>query len=183
MAKDTGKTGKGKQEEKEEPKGRGNAGNLKPKEKVVIPADLLKRIKKERPDVYKMIEDLNKARESGDDTDQRKARMALRNAGFYLSKLEAGDDPFVDLDEKKKEEKAAKKDKKEEQKSPSKKAKVLEEEEEEEGETEGGEDEVDFDAMDRDELKEYIAENELDVTVKKSMSDDDIRSAIQKALK
>lgn len=39
----------------------------------------------------------------------------------------------------------------------------------------------DFDEMDRSELKAYIKENELDVSVKKSMSDDDIREAIQAA--
>jgi len=36
-----------------------------------------------------------------------------------------------------------------------------------------------FDDMDRTELKEYIAEEELEILVKKSMSDDDIRSLIR----
>lgn len=40
-------------------------------------------------------------------------------------------------------------------------------------------DEADLDGMDRSELKAYIKEQELDVTVKRSMSDDDIREAIQ----
>jgi len=42
-------------------------------------------------------------------------------------------------------------------------------------------DEDELDEMDRDELKEYISENELEVKVKKSMSDDDIREAIREA--
>lgn len=52
-------------------------------------------------------------------------------------------------------------------------------EEEESEETDGDE----FDDMDRKELKKYIKDNELDVTVKKSMEDDDIREAIRAAEK
>ena len=55
-----------------------------------------------------------------------------------------------------------------------------EDEDEEETEEEEDEDEGDqFDEMDRSALKAYIKENELDITVKKSMSDDDIREAIR----
>ena len=39
-----------------------------------------------------------------------------------------------------------------------------------------------FDDMDREELKEYIAENELDVRVKKSFEDDEIRELIREAI-
>jgi len=39
-----------------------------------------------------------------------------------------------------------------------------------------------FDDMDREELKEYIAENELDVRVKKSYEDDEIRDLIREAM-
>lgn len=53
-----------------------------------------------------------------------------------------------------------------------------EEPEEEETEEEGDE----FDEMDRTELKAYIKENELEITVKKSMSDDDIRNLIREAV-
>lgn len=42
-------------------------------------------------------------------------------------------------------------------------------------------DESDLDDMDRKELKAYIKENELDVKVKKSMDEDDIREAITEA--
>ena len=36
--------------------------------------------------------------------------------------------------------------------------------------------------MDRNELKAYINENELEISVKKSMSDDDLRDAIRQEL-
>lgn len=50
-------------------------------------------------------------------------------------------------------------------------------EEEEEEESDGDE----FDEMERSELKKYIKDNELDIAVKKSMSDDDLRAAIRAA--
>jgi hypothetical protein len=53
--------------------------------------------------------------------------------------------------------------------------------EEEEAEDEDGE-EVDLDSMSRKELKEFIKEEELEVRVLKSMSDDDLREAIQEAM-
>lgn len=40
---------------------------------------------------------------------------------------------------------------------------------------------VDLDELSRAELKKFIKENELDITVKKSMSDDDVRAAITEA--
>lgn len=51
--------------------------------------------------------------------------------------------------------------------------------EEEETDTNGDE----FDDMDRTELKKYNKEHELGITVKKSMSDDDLRDAIREAVK
>lgn len=57
---------------------------------------------------------------------------------------------------------------------------VEEEEDEETEEEEEDEDEGDeFAEMDRTALKAYIKDNELDITVKKSMTDDDIREAIR----
>lgn len=56
--------------------------------------------------------------------------------------------------------------------------------EDEEAETEDdSEDSDEFDEMDRKELKTFIKDKELDISVKKSMSDDDIREAIREALK
>jgi len=66
---------------------------------------------------------------------------------------------------------------------PAKKAvKEAEEEEEEPAPKKKKKASDEFDDMDRDELKEYIAENDLDVKVKKSFEDDDIRSLIREAL-
>ena len=85
----------------------------------------------------------------------------------------------------------------EEEKKPAKKsAKKKVEEEPEDSEDEDSEDEDsdeddseeeetdcdEFDDMDRKELKRYIKENELEITVKKSMSDDDIRDLIREAV-
>lgn len=56
-----------------------------------------------------------------------------------------------------------------------------EEADEEEAEEED-EDSVDLDSLDRAGLKKFIKDEGLDVTVKKSMSDDDIRSAIVEAM-
>jgi outer membrane biosynthesis protein TonB len=69
-------------------------------------------------------------------------------------------------------------------KVPMKKAaKVEEEEEEEEPEEEEEEEETaegdELDDLDRSGLKKFIAENELDIKVFKSMKDDDIRAAIR----
>ena len=57
----------------------------------------------------------------------------------------------------------------------------FEEEGKDEEEKENDEDE--FDDMDRSELKKYISKNGLEVSVKKSMSDDDLRDAIRAASK
>lgn len=54
-----------------------------------------------------------------------------------------------------------------------------EEETEEEPEEEETEDGDEFDDMDRTALKKYIKEKELEIVVKKSMSDDDLREAIR----
>jgi hypothetical protein len=56
-----------------------------------------------------------------------------------------------------------------------------EEEPEEESEEDDDEDSVDLDELDRSALKKFIKDNELSVTVKKGMSDDDIRAAIAEA--
>ena len=55
--------------------------------------------------------------------------------------------------------------------------------EEEDDEEENDEDGDDFDSMDRVALKKYITANGLEISVKKSMSDDDLRNAIRSAAK
>lgn len=67
-------------------------------------------------------------------------------------------------------------------KAPAKDDDEEEEEEEEETEEEETEEGDDFDKMDRKELKAYIHEKELEITVKKSMTDDDIRDLIREAV-
>lgn len=57
-----------------------------------------------------------------------------------------------------------------------------EEEETEEPEEEETEEGDEFDEMDRTELKAYIKKNELEITVKKSMTGDDIRELIREAV-
>jgi hypothetical protein len=52
----------------------------------------------------------------------------------------------------------------------------------EEDEEEEDESEVDLSELNRTHLKKFIKDNELDVTVKKSMSDDDLRAAIAEAI-
>ena len=57
------------------------------------------------------------------------------------------------------------------------------EEEDDETEEENDEDGDEFDSMDRVALKKYITANGLEISVKKSMSDDDLRNAIRAAAK
>lgn len=57
-----------------------------------------------------------------------------------------------------------------------------EESEDEEESDEDSEEGDELDEMDRGELKDYIKENELEITVKKSWSDDDIREKIREAM-
>lgn len=92
------------------------------------------------------------------------------------------------------EEEEEEKPKKKSAKAPAKKAtkKVEEEEEEDDEEPEEADDEEEDDSdeaeddglddMDRTELKKYIKENDLEVSVKKSMTDDDLREAIREAM-
>ena len=84
-----------------------------------------------------------------------------------------------DEDEEEQEEKPVKK-------TTKKPAKPAEEEEEEEDEKPAKKapkrEEDEFDDMDRTDLKAYINENELEISVKKSMSDDDLRDAIRQEL-
>ena len=101
-----------------------------------------------------------------------------------------GDDDDSQTEEEENDELAEEVEEEEEDEKPKKPAKKAskkveepEEEDEDEEETEEEEEDEDegdqFDEMDRSALKAYIKENELDITVKKSMSDDDIREAIR----
>lgn len=95
----------------------------------------------------------------------------------WLSKIEEIKNQY-DVEEEKKESK----------KKVVKKVEVDEPEVDEDEEPDS-DDEVDesskdeFDEMDRSELKRYIRDNELEISVKKSMSDDDIRDLIRELIK
>lgn len=105
----------------------------------------------------------------------------------HLEEIKAQYDADEDEDDTPKKKTAAKK-------TTVKKASPAPEEDEEDDEEEGDDEEDDdaeeqkndgdeFDDMDRSELKKYISKNGLEISVKKSMSDDDLRDAIRAASK
>ena len=106
----------------------------------------------------------------------------------HLEEIKAQYDADEDEDDTPKKKTAAKK-------TTVKKASLALEEDDEDADEEEGDDEEEddaeeqendgdeFDDMDRSELKKYISKNGLDVSVKKSMSDDDLREAIRAAAK
>ena len=99
------------------------------------------------------------------------------------------DDSDDENDNEKKSSKKNKIVKKDEEDEDNKDKDESDDEEEEEDEEEEDEEEEDddkksgdkFDGMDRKGLKKYIVDNGLDVSVKKSMSDDDLKEAIKQA--
>ncbi len=106
----------------------------------------------------------------------------------HLEEIKAQYDADDEEDEAPKKKTAAKKT------TVKKTAPAPEEDDEDADEEEGDDEEEDdaeeqenngdeFDDMDRSELKKYISKNGLDVSVKKSMSDDDLREAIRAAAK
>jgi hypothetical protein len=123
------------------------------------------------------IKEQYEGRDCPEDDDEPKKKTSKKKVSKVVEE---------DEDETEEEEEKPKK------KATSKKSKVVEEEEEteeEEEETEEEEEEEtpaedgdELDELDRSELKKYIKDNDLEVTVKKSMSDDDIREAIREAM-
>ena len=106
----------------------------------------------------------------------------------HLEEIKAQYDADDEEDEAPKKKTAVKKT------TVKKTAPAPEEDDEDAAEAEGEDDEEDdaeeqendgdeFDDMDRSELKKYISKNGLNVSVKKSMSDDDLREAIRAASK
>lgn len=85
-------------------------------------------------------------------------------------------------EEEEEEETEEEKPKAKGKKAPAKDDDDEEEEETEEPEEEETEEGDEFDEMDRTELKAYIKKNGLEITVKKSMTDDDIRELIREAV-
>ena len=105
-----------------------------------------------------------------DDEDEKPAKKKSSK------KSEPEDDDDSDDDE---DEKPAKKGKAKKQPEPEDE----DDEDDDDDDSDSDDDDDELDGLDRSELKKYIKENELEVTVKKSMSDDDIREAIRAAQK
>ena len=87
-----------------------------------------------------------------------------------------------EVEEEEKPKKGAKKATKKAEPEPEEDEDEEEESEDEEETDEDSEEGDELDEMDRGELKDYIKENELEITVKKSWSDDDIREKIREAM-
>ena len=113
-----------------------------------------------------------------DDEDEKPKKKTVKKTSKKVEEEEDADDE----EEKKPAKKSAKKKVEEEpedsEEDDSEEEETDDEDDSEEEETDGDE----FDDMDRKELKHYIKENELEITVKKSMSDDDIRDLIREAV-
>ena len=113
-----------------------------------------------------------------DDEDEKPKKKTVKKTSKKVEEEEDADDE----EEKKPAKKSAKK-KVEEEPEDSEEEDSEEEETDDEDDSEEEETDSDeFDDMDRKELKRYIKENELEITVKKSMSDDDIRDLIREAV-
>lgn len=87
-----------------------------------------------------------------------------------------------EVEEEEKPKKGAKKATKKAEPEPEEDEDEEEESDDEEESDEDSEEGDELDDMDRGELKDYIKENELEITVKKSWSDDDIREKIREAM-
>ena len=112
-----------------------------------------------------------------DDEDEKPKKKTVKKTSKKVEEEEDADDE----EEKKPAKKSAKKKVEEEPEDSEEETDEDDSDDEddsEEEETDGDE----FDDMDRKELKHYIKENELEITVKKSMSDDDIRDLIREAV-
>lgn len=135
-----------------------------------------------------------KAQYDEDEGDDDKPSKKKTSKKVTKKVVEEEDEDEGDDDSDDEEEEEEEKPKKKSAKAPAKKAtkKVEEEEEEDDEEPEEADDEEEDDSdeaeddglddMDRTELKKYIKENDLEVSVKKSMTDDDLREAIREAM-
>lgn len=135
-----------------------------------------------------IVEEVKAQYDSDDEEEEEKPK---KKTSKKVSKKVEEDDEDEENNDEEEEEEAPKK------KTASKgKKKVEEEEDEDEAEEdedeneesesdedeESGDEDDGLDDMDRSELKKYIKEKGLEVSVKKSMSDDDLRAAIREAL-
>ena len=128
-------------------------------------------------------DDDNKGRKSSKKKESRKAQK-VEDADEEDDDDEEDEEEEEDEEPKKGSEKSSKKGKKVEPEPDEDDEEDDDEDEEEEEDEEEDEEEGDeFDDMDRKALKKYVEKNGLDVTIKKSMDENEIREAIRKALK
>ena len=113
-----------------------------------------------------------------DDEDEKPKKKTVKKTSKKVEEEEDADDE----EEKKPAKKSAKKKVEEEPEDSEDEDSEEEETDDSEEEEEEDTNDDEFDDMDRKELKHYIKENELEITVKKSMSDDDIRDLIREAV-
>ena len=113
-----------------------------------------------------------------DDEDEKPKKKTVKKTSKKVEEEEDADDE----EEKKPAKKSAKKKVEEEPEDSEEEDSEEEETDDDEDSEEEETDSDEFDDMDRKELKRYIKENELEITVKKSMSDDDIRDLIREAV-
>jgi len=123
-----------------------------------------------------------KAQYDGDEDEDDDKPAKKKTSKKVTKKVVEEEDEDEDEDDSDDEEEEEEKPKKS-TKAPAKKAakKVDEDEDEEEDDSDEAEDDG-LDDMDRTELKNYIKDKDLEVSVKKSMSDDDLREAIREAM-
>ena len=128
--------------------------------------------------------------EDEDDDDNKGRKFSKKKESRKAQKVEDTDDEEDEEDDEEEEEDEEDEKPKKESEKSSKRGKKVEpepdDEDEEEEDTDEEEDEEEgdeFDDMDRKALKKYVEKNGLDVTIKKSMDENEIREAIRKALK
>lgn len=138
--------------------------------------------------IYKYgMRDFERALEGLQNFDEEN-EIGLFDDDDWLEHLEEIKAQYDADEEEEKPKKSAKKVVKKDAPAP-KKVVVDDDDEEEDDDTPEEEDDAEdaegdeFDDMDRSELKKYISKNGLEISVKKSMSDDDLREAIRAASK
>ena len=123
--------------------------------------------------------------DSEDDEEEDEKPKAKKTSKKVTKKAEPEEEDEESDDDEEEEEEEKPAPKKSTSKKTSKKPEPEDDEEDDddtEEESNDDEEEDELDDLDRNGLKKYIRENELEVSIKKSMSDDDIREAIREAL-
>ena len=144
----------------------------------------------EDEDWLEIVEEVKAQYDAEDDEEEEKPKKKTSKKVTKKAKdVEEDEDDSDDSDDEEEEEKPKKKSapakgkKKPEPEEEDDDEEADEDEEESDDEDDSDEAEDDgLDDMDRTELKKYIKDNGLEVSVKKSMSDDDLREAIREAM-